>query len=62
MEALFFEFTFLSDEALWDRSFDPSTIEDLKKLFEIEAYKAWVNLELESQIEAQDAIDYYQNR
>ncbi|KAL8460482.1 hypothetical protein ACS0TY_032141 [Phlomoides rotata] len=28
------------------------------KLFEIEAYKAWANLELESQIEAQDAVDY----
>ncbi|KAL8536020.1 hypothetical protein ACS0TY_011598 [Phlomoides rotata] len=58
MEALFSEFTFLSDEALRDRSFDPSTIEDLMKLFEIEAYKAWANLELESQIEAQDAVDY----
>ncbi|KAL8457757.1 hypothetical protein ACS0TY_035576 [Phlomoides rotata] len=58
MEALFSEFTFLSDEVLRDRSFDPSTIEDLMKFFEIEAYKAWANLELESQIEAQDAIDY----
>ncbi|KAL8534468.1 hypothetical protein ACS0TY_010471 [Phlomoides rotata] len=58
MEALFSEFTFLSNEALHDRSFDPSTIEDLMKLFEIEAYKAWANLELESQIEAQDVVDY----
>ncbi|KAL8553231.1 hypothetical protein ACS0TY_001764 [Phlomoides rotata] len=58
MEALFPEFTFLSDEALRDRSFDPSTIEDLMKLFEIEAYKAWANLELESQIEAQDVVNY----
>ncbi|KAL8520617.1 hypothetical protein ACS0TY_011236 [Phlomoides rotata] len=44
MDALFSEFTFLSDEALRDRSFDPSTIKDLMKLFEIEAYKAWANL------------------
>ncbi|KAL8486836.1 hypothetical protein ACS0TY_023507 [Phlomoides rotata] len=41
MKVLFSEFTFLSDE-------------DLMKLFEIEAYKAWTNLGLESQNE----VDY----
>ncbi|KAL3814477.1 hypothetical protein ACJIZ3_015745 [Penstemon smallii] len=55
MEALFSEFTFLSDQSLLDKSFDPSTIEDLMKLFEIEAYKAWANLELENENEYQTA-------
>ncbi|KAH6768856.1 maternal effect embryo arrest 9 [Perilla frutescens var. frutescens] len=55
MEALFSEFTLLSDHALRDKSFDPSTIEDLMKLFEVEAYKAWADLELDNQNEAQMA-------
>ncbi|KAL0384558.1 UNVERIFIED_CONTAM: hypothetical protein Sradi_2850100 [Sesamum radiatum] len=58
MEALFSEFTLLSDQALRDKTFDPSTIEDLMKLFEVEAYKAWANLELESDNEVQKAHDY----
>ncbi|KAK4401945.1 UNVERIFIED_CONTAM: hypothetical protein Scaly_1400300 [Sesamum calycinum] len=58
MEALFSEFTLLSDQALRDKNFDPSTIEDLMKLFEVEAYKAWANLELEADNEVQKAHDY----
>ncbi|KAG6394641.1 hypothetical protein SASPL_145230 [Salvia splendens] len=57
MEALLSEFTLLSDQALCDRSFDPSTIEGLMKLFEAEAYKGWVQLELECRNEAQSAED-----
>ncbi|KAF5743916.1 hypothetical protein HS088_TW08G00504 [Tripterygium wilfordii] len=49
MEALLSQFAFLSDEALRDKNFDPSTIEDLMKLFEIEAYKSWVAMELEQE-------------
>ncbi|KAK7359083.1 hypothetical protein VNO77_01029 [Canavalia gladiata] len=41
MEALICQFSFLSDEALLDKTFDPSTMEELMKLFEIESYKAW---------------------
>ena len=55
MEALFSQFTFLSDQALQDKNFDPSTIEDLMKLFEIESYKAWAAMELEQQKEAEEA-------
>lgn len=58
MEALFSEFSFLSDQALHDKRFDPSTIEDLMKLFEVEAYKAWANLELQSENEVQKAENY----
>ncbi|KAL3620867.1 hypothetical protein CASFOL_035779 [Castilleja foliolosa] len=57
MEALISEFSFLSDQALNDKSFDPSTIEDLMKLFEVEAYKAWANLELDCENETQEAHD-----
>ncbi|KAL7157280.1 hypothetical protein ABFS83_02G067300 [Erythranthe nasuta] len=58
MEALFTEFSFLSDEALNDKRFDPSTIEDLMKLFEVESYKAWANLELESDNEVEKSQNY----
>ncbi|PKI74835.1 uncharacterized protein LOC116205875 [Punica granatum] len=51
MEALMSQFTFLSDQALHDKSFDPSTIEDLMRLFEIEAYKSWAAAELEGREE-----------
>ncbi|XP_073147908.1 uncharacterized protein [Henckelia pumila] len=47
MEALFSEFAFLSDEAVRDKNFDPSAIDDLMKLFELEAYKAWASQELD---------------
>ncbi|GMJ05651.1 hypothetical protein HRI_004234300 [Hibiscus trionum] len=38
-----------SDQALEDKKFDPSTIVDLMKLFEIESYKAWAAMELEQE-------------
>lgn len=55
MEALLSQFTFLSDQALNDKTFDPSTIEDLMKLFEIESYKAWAAIELEHDQEVEEA-------
>ncbi|XP_023533822.1 uncharacterized protein LOC111795549 isoform X2 [Cucurbita pepo subsp. pepo] len=55
MEALISQFTFLSDRALQDKNFDPSTIEDLMKLFEIEAYNSWAAMELQHQNEVRDA-------
>ena len=55
MEALLSQFTFLSDQALQDKNFDSSTIEDLMKLFEIESYKAWVAMELEQEKEVKEA-------
>ncbi|KAE8716918.1 transmembrane emp24 domain-containing protein p24delta3-like [Hibiscus syriacus] len=62
MEALLSQFTFLSDQALRDKNFDPSAMEDLMKLFEIESYKAWPATELEheeqAEITMQEAEDY----
>lgn len=55
MESLLSQFSFLSDQALQDKSFDPSTIEDLTKLFEIEAYKSWAAMELQHQNEIEEA-------
>ncbi|CDO97544.1 unnamed protein product [Coffea canephora] len=55
MEALIYQFTILSDEALQDKNFDPSTIEDLMRLFELESYKAWAAMELEQEKEVQEA-------
>ncbi|OIW13608.1 hypothetical protein TanjilG_07950 [Lupinus angustifolius] len=55
MEALLSQFSFLSDQALQDKNFDPSTIEDLMKLFEIESYKAWAAAELEQEKELEEA-------
>lgn len=55
MEALLSQFTFLSDQALSDKNFDPSAIEDLMKLFELEAYNAWAVAALEADNEARDA-------
>ncbi|XP_028775490.1 uncharacterized protein LOC114732369 [Neltuma alba] len=60
MEALLSQFTFLSDQALEDKNFDPSTIEDLMKLFEIESYKAWAAMELEQEKEEEEAEDALQ--
>ncbi|XP_073064186.1 uncharacterized protein [Primulina eburnea] len=51
MEAFFSEFAFLSNQALEDKNFDPSTVEDLMKLFELEAYKAWASQELDQEEE-----------
>ncbi|KAI5661520.1 hypothetical protein M9H77_20843 [Catharanthus roseus] len=58
MEALISQFTFLSDQALQDKNFDPSTIEDLMKLFEIESYKAWAAMELEQQKQVEESEKY----
>lgn len=58
MEALFSEFAFLSDQALQDKNFDPSTIEDLMKLFELEAYKAWASQELDQENELAQSESY----
>ncbi|XAR55219.1 hypothetical protein NMG60_11035230 [Bertholletia excelsa] len=55
MDDLFSQFMFLSDQALHDKSFDPSTIEDLMKLFELEAYKAWAAMELDHEREVREA-------
>ncbi|XP_042507543.1 uncharacterized protein LOC122083724 [Macadamia integrifolia] len=55
MEALMDQFSFLSDQALQDKNFDPSTIEDLLKLYELEAYKAWAAVEAEQESDVQEA-------
>lgn len=55
MEDLIAQFGILSNQALQDKSFDPATIEDLMKLFEIEAYKSWAAAELEQQQEVEAA-------
>lgn len=55
MEALISHFTYLSDEACQNKSFEPSAIEDLMRLFELEAYKAWAALELEEEKEVEEA-------
>ncbi|KVH93481.1 uncharacterized protein LOC112517025 [Cynara cardunculus var. scolymus] len=60
MEALISQFTFLSDQSLNDKNFDPSTIEDLMKLFELESYKAWAAMELEQEEEVAEAEDSMQ--
>lgn len=60
MEALLSQFTFLSDQALQDKNFDPSTIEDLMKLFEIDSYKAWAAMEHEAEREEEEAEDALQ--
>ncbi|WCJ18287.1 maternal effect embryo arrest 9 [Euphorbia peplus] len=68
MEALISQFSLLSDYALQDKNFDPSSIEDLMKLFEIEAYKSWAAMELdhqnevkETQMELEEAEDYLES-
>ncbi|KAK4803079.1 hypothetical protein SAY86_001282 [Trapa natans] len=48
MEALMEQFSSLSDQALGDRSFDPSKIEDLMRLFEVEAHESWAATEVEA--------------
>ncbi|KAI6678709.1 hypothetical protein NL676_039505 [Syzygium grande] len=55
MDALFAQFTFLSDQSLHDKSFDPATIEDLMRLFEVEAYNSWAAAELGHLAEAEAA-------
>lgn len=55
MEDLLSQFNFLSDQALSDKSFDPSAIQDLMVLFELESYKAWAAMELEHEKEVEEA-------
>ncbi|XP_052204260.1 uncharacterized protein LOC127809481 [Diospyros lotus] len=55
MEDLLSQFNFLSDQALSDESFDPSAIQDLMVLFELESYKAWAAMELEHNKEVEEA-------
>ncbi|KAK2662731.1 hypothetical protein Ddye_001305 [Dipteronia dyeriana] len=43
------------DQACCDKAFDPSAIEDLMNLFEVEAYNSWAAMELEHQKEVQQA-------
>lgn len=60
MEDLIAQFTLFSNQALQDKNFDPSNIEDLMKLFEIEAYNSWAAMELEcyqEQENAQNSMD-----
>ncbi|KAM3377666.1 hypothetical protein P3S68_010079 [Capsicum galapagoense] len=53
------QFTILSEQALCDKNIDPCTIEDdLMKLFEVEAYKAWAAMELEQEKEVEEAENY----
>ncbi|KAG6744467.1 hypothetical protein NC652_035817 [Populus alba x Populus x berolinensis] len=55
MEALLYQFTLLSNQACQDKNYDPSSTDDLMKLFEIEAYKSWVAMELEQEMEVKEA-------
>ena len=65
MEALLSQFALLSSQACQDKNFDPSSIDDLLKLFEIEAYKSWAEMECEqvkevrqAEVAMQQAEDY----
>ncbi|OVA10421.1 hypothetical protein BVC80_917g31 [Macleaya cordata] len=55
MEALLSQFSLLSNQALKDKNFDPSKIEDLMKLYEIEAYNSWAAMETQLQKEVEEA-------
>ncbi|GMH06739.1 hypothetical protein Nepgr_008579 [Nepenthes gracilis] len=57
MEDLLYQFLFLSDQSLYDENFDPWMIEDLTRLFEIEAYNAWADMKLECAKEEEGAGD-----
>ncbi|XP_008779130.1 uncharacterized protein LOC103698860 [Phoenix dactylifera] len=57
MEALFSQFSFLANQALHDKNFDPARIEELLDLFEQEAYASWSSVEAEHQKAAQDAMN-----
>ncbi|XP_010274371.1 PREDICTED: uncharacterized protein LOC104609698 [Nelumbo nucifera] len=65
MEALLSQFTLLSNQALEDKNFDPSTIEELMKFFEVEAHRSWAALDVEqknaveeAEISMREAEDY----
>ncbi|RWW84355.1 hypothetical protein BHE74_00007042 [Ensete ventricosum] len=55
MEALFSQLAFLADQALDDKNFDPSKIEQLLCLFEQETYASWAAAEAEHLKAADDA-------
>ncbi|KAL9234753.1 hypothetical protein vseg_009584 [Gypsophila vaccaria] len=55
MEDLIAQFSMLSNQALLDKNFDPSNIDDMMKLFEVEAYRSWAGMELECEAEAESA-------
>ncbi|XP_011005728.1 PREDICTED: uncharacterized protein LOC105111934 [Populus euphratica] len=55
MEALLSQFTLLSNQACQDKNFDPSSIDNLMKLFETEAYNSWAAMELEQEMEVKQA-------
>ncbi|CAH9058538.1 unnamed protein product [Cuscuta europaea] len=60
MEALISQFTILSDQALCDKNFDPQAIDDVMKLFELEAYKAWASMELEQEKQVEETVTHMQ--
>lgn len=55
MDTLISEFNYLSDQSLNNKNFDPSTIEHLMHLFELESYKAWASLDQTFSEELQDS-------
>ncbi|XP_010272781.1 PREDICTED: uncharacterized protein LOC104608473 [Nelumbo nucifera] len=55
MEALLSQFTLLTNQALQDKNFDPATIDELMKFFEIEAYNSWAALEIEQNKAVEEA-------
>ncbi|CAL9123009.1 unnamed protein product [Musa acuminata var. zebrina] len=57
MEALFSQLAFLADQALDDKNFDPSKIEQLLCLFEQETYASWAAAEAEHLKAVDDAED-----
>ncbi|KAL7002003.1 hypothetical protein U1Q18_003151 [Sarracenia purpurea var. burkii] len=57
MEDLFSQFILLSDLSLEDKNFDPSEIEDLMTLFELESYKAWAAMAFDHDKEVLETED-----
>ncbi|XP_077250095.1 maternal effect embryo arrest 9 [Tasmannia lanceolata] len=55
MDALLSQFSFLAKQALQDKNFDPMRMEELMKLFDIEAYNSWAAMEVEGKKEAEEA-------
>ena len=43
---------------MFDKNFDPSTMEDLMKLFKVEAYKSCAGMELQHEKEAKEAENH----
>ncbi|KAF6147701.1 hypothetical protein GIB67_003032 [Kingdonia uniflora] len=55
MEALLSQFSFLSSQALQDKNFDPTKIDDLMKFFELEAYNSWAAMETDLKKDVDEA-------